>query len=70
MTLEDRLTQYVANLKWEDIPSPARDAVSKMLIDTVGVILAGLKSKECQNLLDFLIEAIEIIGIDSDIFGT
>jgi 2-methylcitrate dehydratase PrpD len=52
MTLEDRLTQYVANLKWEDIPSPARDAVSKMLIDTVGVILAGLKSKECQNLLD------------------
>ncbi len=43
MTLEDRLTQYVANLKWEDIPSPARDAVSKMLIDTVGVILAGLK---------------------------
>ena len=52
MTLEDRLTKYVANLNWEDIPSPARDAVSKMLIDTTGVMLAGLKSKECQNLLD------------------
>jgi len=55
MTLEDRLTQYVAALKWEEIPSPTRDAVSKMLIDTVGVILAGLKSKECQNLLDMYI---------------
>ena len=52
MTLEERLTKHVADLKWEDIPSSARDAVSKMLIDTAGVILAGLKSKECQTLLD------------------
>ena len=51
MTLEDRLTKYVANLKWEDIPSSARDAASTMLIDTAGVILAGLKSQECRNLL-------------------
>ena len=51
MTLEERLTKHVADLKWEDIPSTARDAVSKMLIDTAGVILAGLKSQECRNLL-------------------
>jgi len=51
MTLEERLTKHVADLKWEDIPSTARDAVSKMLIDTAGVMLAGLKSQECRNLL-------------------
>ena len=51
MTPEERLTKYVANLKWEDIPSSARDAASTMLIDTAGVILAGLKSQECRNLL-------------------
>lgn len=55
MNIEERLAGYVAALKWEEIPSPTRDAVSKMLIDTVGVILAGLKSKECQNLLDMYI---------------
>ncbi len=51
MTHEERLTQHVTNLQWEDMPSDARDAVSTLLIDTAGVILAGLKSRECQNLL-------------------
>ena len=52
MSPEERLTQYVTNLKWEDITSSARDAASTMLIDTAGVMLAGLKSKECRTLLD------------------
>lgn len=51
MTHEERLTQHVTGLQWEDMPSDARDAVSTLLIDTAGVILAGLKSRECQNLL-------------------
>ena len=51
MTLEERLTKYVAELTWEDLPDSARDSVSKMLIDTAGVMLAGLKSQECRNLL-------------------
>ena len=51
MTLEERLTKHVAELNWEDLPDAARDSVSKMLIDTAGVMLAGLKSQECRNLL-------------------
>ena len=51
MTHEERLTRHVAELQWEGIPESARDAVSTLLIDTVGVILAGLKSRECRNLL-------------------
>ena len=51
MTPEERLTKYVAELTWEDLPDGARDSVSKMLIDTAGVMLAGLKSQECRNLL-------------------
>ena len=51
MTHEERLARHVANLQWDDIPAPARDAVSTLLIDTAGVILAGLKSQECRNLL-------------------
>jgi len=51
MTHEERLTKHVAELKWEDLPDGARDSVSKMLIDTAGVMLAGLKSQECLNLL-------------------
>lgn len=51
MTPEERLIRHVAGLQWDDIPDAARKAVSSLLIDTVGVILAGLKSQECRNLL-------------------
>ena len=51
VTHEERLTRHVAGLQWDDIPVPAREAVSTLLIDTMGVILAGLKSDECRNLL-------------------
>ncbi len=51
MTHEERLVQHVAKLQWDDIPEAAREAVSMRLIDTVGVMLAGLKSQECCNLL-------------------
>jgi len=51
MTPEELLTKHVHSLEWEQIPSKVRDSVSTMLIDTMGVILAGLKSNECQNLL-------------------
>ena len=51
MTHEERLTRHVAGLKWDDIPASARDAASALLMDTAGVILAGLKSRECRNLI-------------------
>ena len=51
MTHEERLTRHVANLQWDDIPASARDAAATLLMDTSGVILAGLKSRECRNLL-------------------
>ena len=52
MTYEQRLARHAAGLQWEDIPETAQEAVSTMLIDTAGVILAGLASKECQNLVN------------------
>lgn len=51
MTHEDRLARHAAGLQWDDIPGEAREAVSTLLIDTAGVILAGLRSEECRNLL-------------------
>ena len=51
MTPETLLTRHAAGLQWEDIPASAREAVSTMLLDTVGVMLAGLKGPECRNLL-------------------
>ena len=51
MTHEERLTDYAATLQWDALPDAARDAVSALLIDTAGVMLAGLKSPECRNLL-------------------
>ncbi|MCY4137459.1 MAG: MmgE/PrpD family protein, partial [Rhodobacteraceae bacterium] len=51
MTHEERLARHAAGLQWDDIPGEAREAVSTLLIDTAGVILAGLKSEECRNLL-------------------
>ncbi len=56
MTHEDRLTRHAASLQKDDIPASARDAVSTLLIDTAGVILAGLRSPECRNLLAKYIE--------------
>lgn len=52
MTHEERLAHHAAGLQWDDIPDAARTAVSALLIDTVGVMLAGLRSQECRNLLD------------------
>lgn len=52
MTHEELLARHVAGLQWSDIPEAAREAVSTLLIDTSGVILAGLKSQECRNLLE------------------
>lgn len=51
MTHEERLTRHVASLQWDDVPADARQAVSNLLMDTAGVILAGLRSQECRNLL-------------------
>ncbi len=51
MTHEERLTRHVASLQWHDIPASAHDAASTLLMDTAGVILAGLKSRECRNLI-------------------
>ena len=51
MTPEGKLARHVAGLTHDEIPESARNAVSTLLIDTAGVILAGLKSPECRNLL-------------------
>ncbi len=52
MSPEERLVRHVADLQWDEIPETARTAASTLLIDTVGVMLAGLRSQECRNLLD------------------
>ena len=56
MSHEELLARHVAGLQWEDIPDSAREAVSTLLIDTAGVMLAGLKSQECRALIERHVE--------------
>ena len=37
----ERLAQFVAETRWEDVPEPVRNHAKLVLLDTIGVILAG-----------------------------
>ena len=50
----ERLAQFVAGTKWEDIPGPVRQHANLVLLDTIGVILAGSVQPEVQRLIEGL----------------
>jgi 2-methylcitrate dehydratase PrpD len=48
----ERLAQFVARTQWEDIPGPVRQHASLVLLDTIGVTLAGSIQPEVQRLIE------------------
>ena len=50
----EALAQFVAQTKWEDIPEPVQRHAKLVLLDTLGVILAGAERPEVRGLRDAL----------------
>jgi 2-methylcitrate dehydratase PrpD len=50
----ERLAQFVAHTQWEDVPVPARQHTKLVLLDTLGVILAGGERPEVRQLRERL----------------
>ena len=46
----ERLAQFVANTQWEDIPRPVQQHANLVLLDTIGVMLAGSVQPEVRRL--------------------
>src|SRR3990172_4788337 len=50
----ERLAQFVARTRWEDIPGPVQQHAKLIFLDTLGVILAGSERPEVQQLRERL----------------
>ena len=50
----ERLAQFVAQTQWEDIPAPVQRHTKLVLLDTLGVILAGGERPEVRQLRERL----------------
>src|SRR5271165_1911200 len=50
----DELAQFVARTRWEDIPGPVQRHTKLVLLDTLGVILAGAERPEVKQLRERL----------------
>ena len=50
----EELAQFVARTRWEDIPGPVQRHTKLVLLDTLGVILAGSERPEVRELRDAL----------------
>jgi len=50
----DKLAQFVAETKWEDIPAAVQQHAKLVLLDTLGVILAGAEQPEVRQLRERL----------------
>ena len=51
----ERLAQFVAETSWEDIPEAVRKHAKLVLLDTLGVILAGAEQPEVHQLRERLL---------------
>ena len=51
----ERLAQFVAETRWEDIPAAVRQHAKLVLLDTLGVILAGAEQPEVCQLRERLL---------------
>jgi 2-methylcitrate dehydratase PrpD len=50
----ERLAQFVAQTQWEDVPAPVQQHTKLVLLDTLGVILAGGERPEMRQLRERL----------------
>ena len=46
----EKLAQFVAETQWEDVPQPVQHHAKLVLLDTLGVILAGSARPEVAAL--------------------
>ena len=50
----EALAQFIAQTQWEDVPEPVQRRTKLVLLDTLGVILAGAERPEVRQLRDRL----------------
>lgn len=50
----EKLAQFVARTQWEDVPEPVQRHTKLVLLDTLGVILAGAERPEVRQLRERL----------------
>jgi len=50
----EKLAEFVAQTQWEDVPEPVRRHTKLVLLDTLGVILAGAERPEVRQLRERL----------------
>ncbi len=50
----EKLAQFVATTQWEDVPEPVQHKAKIVLLDTLGVILAGAERPEVRQLRERL----------------
>src|SRR5215831_10978040 len=50
----ERLAEFVAQTRWEDVPEPVQQHTKLVLLDTLGVILAGADRPEVRQLRERL----------------
>ena len=56
--ISQALANYIASVRFEDLPSEAVEAAKKSLLDTVGVILAATRLGEgCRHFVELALES-------------
>src|SRR6516165_9584348 len=50
----ERLAEFVAQTRWDDVPAPVQRHTKLVLLDTLGVILAGAERPEVRQLRERL----------------
>ncbi|MCH7812712.1 MAG: MmgE/PrpD family protein, partial [Planctomycetes bacterium] len=53
-TITATLSQWAANLKYEDLSAEAIEAAKRFLYDSIGCALGGFHQEDCALLLDYL----------------
>ncbi|MGH7029606.1 MAG: MmgE/PrpD family protein, partial [Stellaceae bacterium] len=53
----EELAQFVAQTRWDEVPAPVQQHAKLVLLDTLGVILAGSERPEVRQMRERLIEA-------------
>jgi hypothetical protein len=57
MTVEDRLAEYIAQLRYEDLSEEALGAVERLFLDTASAMLSGFADAECRDAVDRLLRS-------------
>jgi 2-methylcitrate dehydratase PrpD len=59
----EKLAEFVAQTQWEDVPEPVQRHTKLVLLDTLGVILAGAERPEVRRLRERLAGPAGTVGL-------